>query len=308
MSIENVAMIGTGAVGGVYAMYLNNKYGSKFFVVADGIRKERIEKNGIKVNGSVYYPQVVSTGDVNIKMDLILFAVKNYDLDQAIKDVKHLVKDETIMLPLLNGITASDQIREAYPKAKTLLGLSMGIDAIRSEDGIVNTDNGVVQLGYEDNTVIAPEVKEVHEYLTNAGIDSKVFLDMKRMLWRKWMLNVGVNQASAVTGAKFKYFGKIDELLTLFRKAMLEVLELAKAANVNLTIDDVNDIEKVIINFTPEGKTSMLQDVDALRRTEIDYFAGTVIEYGKKFNIPTPVNEVIYLTIKAKEQIYLGNR
>lgn len=308
MSINSVAMIGTGAVGGVYAMYLNNTYGKNFYIVAGDTRKERIEQNGIKVNGKVFKPQIIAPDDIDIKVDLIIFAVKNYDLDQAIKDIKNLVKDGTILLPLLNGITASDRIREAYPNARTLLGLSMGIDALRTQDGIVNTDNGIVQFGYEDNTIVTNEVKQVHEYLTNAGINSKIFPDMKRMLWRKWMLNVGVNQASAITGAKFKYFSKYNELLTLFRKAMLEVLELAKAANVNLTMEDITDIEKIVVNFTPEGKTSMLQDVDALRRTEIDYFAGTVIEYGKKLNIQTPVNEVLYMAIKAKEQIYLGNR
>jgi 2-dehydropantoate 2-reductase len=308
MSINHVAMIGTGAVGGVYASYLLNTYKSDFYVVANDTRKERIEKKGIKVNAKVFYPQVISSNDTNIKMDLIIVAVKNYDLEQALKDIKNIVKDGTIMLPLLNGVTASDRIREAYPNSRTLLGLSMGIDALRTEEGIVNTDNGMIQFGYEDNTVVMNEVNDVYEYLTKAGLNAKIFPDMKRMIWKKWMLNVGVNQASAITGAKFKYFGKNVELFTLFNKAMLEVLELAKADHVKLTMEDVTEIEKIIINFTPEGKTSMLQDVDALRRTEIDYFAGTVVEYGKRLHIQTPVNEMLYMAIKAKEQIYLENR
>ncbi|MFA9375431.1 MAG: ketopantoate reductase family protein [Lachnotalea sp.] len=306
MLINNVAMIGTGAVGGVYARHLYNTYGNSFYIIAEGARKERIEKKGIKVNGTVFNPQVVAPNEMDIKMDLIILAVKNYDLEQALSDITNMVKNQTIMLPLLNGITASERISKAFPKARTLLGLSMGIDAIRNEEGIANTDDGMIQFGYEDNTDMAEEVKEVMEYLTNAGIASKVFPDMKRMLWRKWMLNVGVNQASAITGAKFKYFAQNKELKILFRNAMLEVFELAKVANVNLTMEDITDIEKVIYNFTPEGKTSMLQDADACRRTEIDYFAGTVIEYGKTFNVPTPVNEVLFWAIKSKEKIYMN--
>lgn len=307
MTIENVALIGIGAVGGVYAKYLHATYGERFYVVANGSRKERILEHGIKVNEQVFYPQVISSDMENFKLDLILVAVKNYDLEQAIDDVRNLVGENTILLPLLNGITASDRMRDAFPNAKTLLGLSMGIDAIRTENGIVNTDDGVVQFGYEDNTVLAEEVAEVEQYLSKAGIKAKVFPDMKRMLWRKWMLNVGVNQASAITGAQFKYFGQVEELLELFRNAMLEVLELAKASHVNLTMEDIEQVEEVIVNFTPDGKTSMLQDVEAKRRTEIDYFAGTVIEYGKKLGVPTPVNEVLYMALKAKEKIYLKN-
>lgn len=306
MEIKNTAIIGVGAVGGVYAKYLHNTYGKAFSVVAGKDRKVRIEKNGVKVNGEIYYPNVIDPENISSdKMDLIIFGVKNYDLDQAIRDVKYLVKENTVMLPLLNGVTASDTIKSAYPKARVLLGLSMGIDGIRGSDGIVNTDDGIVQFGYEDNTVIADEVESVERYLKAAGIDARVYKDMKRMLWRKWMLNVGVNQASAITGAKFKYFNKSEELLMLFRNAMLEVLELAKAEGVDLTISDVNDIEEVILNFTPEGKTSMLQDTEAKRKTEIDYFAKTVVEYGKRLKVPTPVNEVLYMAIKAKEQIYL---
>lgn len=306
MTIQEVALIGTGAVGGVYAKYLHAKYGDKFYIVANESRKDRILQNGIKVNDLVFHPQVISSDLANKKMDLIIFAVKNYDLEQAMKDVKCLVTQNTIMLPLLNGITASDRLKAAFPESKTMLGLSMGIDAIRTIDGIINTDDGVIQFGYEDNTVPVQEVVDVEEYLKKAGIKAKVFPDMKRMLWRKWMLNVGVNQASAITDAKFKYFGQTEELLTLFREAMLEVLEIARASHVNLTLEDMEQIEEVIVNFTPDGKTSMLQDVQAKRRTEIDYFAGTVLEYGKKLNIKTPINHVLYLALKAKEKIFLS--
>lgn len=296
-----------GAVGSVYAKYLFDTYGEQFYVIANDARKDKMKIQGVKVNHQTFFPKVISSDCRDIKMDLILFAVKNYDLEQAIIDVENLVNENTILLPLLNGITASERLNHAYPIAKTLLGLSMGIDAIRTDDGVVNTDDGVIQFGYEDNTMIAKEVAEVEAYLTGANIKAKVFKDMKRMLWRKWMLNVGVNQVSAIAGAKFKYFGEIDELLILFKSAMLEVLTIAKASHVNLTMEDVEQIVDVMVHFTPEGKTSMLQDVEAGRRTELDYFAGTVLSYGKNLGIATPVNEVLYLAIKAKEKIYQKN-
>ncbi len=303
--INKAAMIGTGAVGAVYAKYLYEFYGDNFYVIAGNERKQRIEKKGLTVNQTTFYPKMSDITDNEI-FDLIIIGVKNYDLEQAIKDIKNHVDDNTILLPLLNGITASDRLSKAYPNSRVLMGLSMGIDAIRNENGVVYTDDGVVQFGYADNTNPMPEVLAVEKYLSDARIPCKVCTDMKRMLWRKWMLNVGVNQSSAAVGAKFKYFAKNDELFQIFEKAMLEVLALAEAEKVNLTMEDVKDLEQVIINFTPEGKTSMLQDVEAERRTEIDYFAGTVIEYGKKNNIPTPVNDMLYLIIKGKEKVYLG--
>lgn len=304
MKIATAAMIGVGAVGGVYGKLLHETYPGQFMVIAEGKRRERIEMNGISVNNESYFPRV---SDVKKQetVDLIIVGVKNYDLEQALIDVKNHVSENTIFLPLLNGITASERIQKAYPNNRVLLGLSMGIDAIRTEDTIIYTQLGVVQFGYANNTAPEKEVLAIDDFLRSAGIVTKVCEDMMRMLWRKWMLNVGVNQASAITGAKFKYLAQVNELLTIFQGAMLEVLQIAEAASIHLTKQDVDDITSFMLTFQPEGKTSMLQDVEAKRRTEIDYFAGTVLEYGKKYSIATPINEMLYLSLKAKEKVYL---
>lgn len=232
--------------------------------------------------------------------------MKNYDLEQAIEDVSSMASDDTILLPLLNGITASEELKKAFPNNRVLLGLSMGIDAIRTKETIHYTDLGVVQFGYERNDPPAKEIVAIMDYLDDAGVPVKVYPDMKRMQWKKWMLNVGINQATAITMAKFKHLSQNPELLTLFKGAMLEVLALAEAEHVDLTIKDVNAITERMLDFTPEGKTSMFQDVEARRRTEIDFFAGTVLSYGKKHKIKTPVNEMLYYSIKAREQVYLS--
>jgi len=85
---------------------------------------------------------------------------------------------------------------------------------------------------------------------------------------------------------------------------MNEVLKIAKASQIDLREEDIDDFVTLMNSFSPMGRTSMLQDVEAKRRTEVDYFAGTVIEMGKKLNIPTPVNYVLYNIIKSVEQLY----
>ena len=90
--------------------------------------------------------------------------------------------------------------------------------------------------------------------------------------------------------------------------SMDEILQIAKCEKINLTEQDRDDIIEMLINYPPHKKTSMLQDIEALRPTEIDYFAGTVVELGKKHGIPTPVNYTLYLAIKAKERVYLDKK
>lgn len=303
MRIKRAALIGIGAVGAVYGKLLHECYGPDFFILAGGSRRDRLKNNGVALNREIFFPAIVSPEEKQEAADLILIGVKNNQLEQALEDIKNSVGPETIILPLLNGITATDRIKKVYPLNTVFLGLSMGIDAIRTEEGVENTNDGFIQFGETNNTELSEEVKAADRYLRKAGVATDVTPDMVRAVWKKWLLNVAVNQVSALTGATFGELVQIAENKTLCQKAMLEVLSLAEAAGINLTFQDVADQQKVIEKAYPLGKTSMLQDVEAGRITEVEQFSGTVIALGEKFNVPTPVNQVFYQLIKSKEKM-----
>lgn len=304
MNIKNVALIGMGAIGTVYGRLLYNCFGDDFKVIADSSRKEKLQKSGFTLNNETFYPKVISEGESEEHFDLIIFCVKNYQLEDAVEDVKSFVSENTILITFLNGVTARDRIHKAFPNNKTLYGLAMRIDAERVNNGFINTENGEIHFGEADNTIISDEVKAVQECFNRAGIKNIVFPDMIRMIWRKFMLNVGVNQVTAVTKSPYGKVTHLETNLVLFKEAMNEVLEIAKASQIDLREDDINDFVVLMNSFSPVGRTSMLQDVEAKRKTEVDYFAGTVIEMGKNLNIPTPVNFVLYNIIKSIEQLY----
>ncbi len=304
MKIKKVALIGMGAVGTVYGNLLYNKYGSDFTVISDESRKDKLKKNGFTLNGSTFHPNISSNSDNSTEYDLIIFAVKNHQLVGAIEDVRNFVGEKTILITFLNGVTARDIIQEAYPNNKVLYGLSMKIDAVRNEDGVVNTEDGQIHFGEADNTVISKEVQAVKDCFDEAGIQNIVFQDMIRMYWKKFMLNVGFNQVTAVTRAPYGKVTNIETSLILFKEAMNEVMAIAKALNIDLREEDIEEFVALMEHFSPLGKTSMLQDVEAKRKTEVDYFGGTVVELGKKLNIPTPVNHVLYCIIKSMEELY----
>lgn len=303
MKIKTIAIIGMGAVGTVYGNLLYKRYGSNFTVIAGESRKEKLIKKGFTLNGNTFYPNIVSKGGNNIKYDLIIFSVKNYQLDEAIEDVKSFVQKDTILLTILNGVTARSKIYAAYPDNKVLYGLSMKIDAVRTDEGVVNTTDGEIHFGEADNTVISDQVDAVTECFNEAEIKNIVFPDMIRTIWKKFMLNVGVNQITAVTGATYGKVTSIKTNLALFKEAMGEVLTIAKASDIDLREGDIEEFVTLMSHFSPDSKTSMLQDVEAGRKTEVDYFAGEVIEMGKRLDIPTPVNHVLYCLIKSLEEL-----
>lgn len=304
MKIKSIGLIGMGAVGTVYGRLLYNRFGDDFKVIADLSRKEKLQKSGFTLNKQTFHPQIVSEGDLEETLDLIIFCVKNYQLDKALDDVKSFVGQNTVLITLLNGVTARDIISKAFPGNKALYGLAMRIDAEKTDEGFINTEDGEIHFGEADNRVISPEVKAVEACFNEAGIKNIVFPDMIRMTWKKFMLNVGVNQVTAVTRSPYGKVTHLKSNLALFKDAMNEVLQIARAQNIDLREEDIDDFVTLMNNFSPMGRTSMLQDVEAKRKTEVDYFAGTVIEIGKRLNIPTPVNYVLYNIIKSLEELY----
>ena len=125
---------------------------------------------------------------------------------------------------------------------------------------------------------------------------------MIRMLWWKFMVNVGMNQASAVMGAPYGVFQSSSEAHSLMVDLMREVIDLAHKAGIDLREQDLDDWNSVLETLSPEGKTSMLQDVEAGRKTEVEVFAGNVVELGEKYGLPTPVNRTFLRIIQVLER------
>lgn len=304
MEIKKAALVGFGAIGCIYAKNLIKSIGDDFVVIAGGNRAERIRSKGVIVNGEEVKPRVVEPENTDYKADLIIFTVKNYHLAQALNDVKNIVTENTVFLTVLNGVTARDEIKEAYPNNTVLYGIGMGIDAVRNDEGIKCKCEGTIQFGDADNTVMSPEVKAVKDLFDKAGIGNEVFPDMIRTIWNKFMINVSTNQLSAITGCGYGSFLTVPELNEAMHQVMTEVITLANKKGINLKEDDAYAYEKKLATFDPAGKTSMLQDVEAKRHTEVDYFAGTVIKFGKEAGVPTPWNDRMYLLIKTIGSLY----
>lgn len=307
MKITNAAIIGAGAVGTALGSVLYSNIGNRFSYIALGKREEKIRKNGLLVNSKRIYPEV--TSDIHKrKLDLVIMCVKNYDLESAILDLKKVIDHNTLILPLLNGVTAVDRIAEAFPQNQVLYGIIMRTDANRTEVNVTYSTLGEIQYGTKKKKENKEILNAVKNFFDEAGVNAKAYDDIIYMQWRKWLVNVGSNQVSVLTGAKFKYFGQFDEIIYLMRDAMQEIVEISKKLNIGLTEKDREEIEQILINYPPEKRTSMLQDLEARRRTEIDYFAGTVVKLGREVGVPTPVNQTLYYAIKARERVYLAEK
>jgi len=254
------------------------------------------------VNNKHYLIPVLVAEDHTHPADLIIVALKQPNLERALRDLNNLVGDNTIFLSVMNGLDSEPVIGSVFGGEKVLLATAVGIDAQRRGNVINYSKGGTIYFGEADNTTLTERVKAIQAFFDRTGIAYKTPVDMLHVMWWKFMINVGINQASAVLSAPYGIFQTSLHAQQIMEAAMREVISVAAPEGINLTEEDIQKWYTFMNSLDPAGKTSMLQDIEAGRVTEVDIFGGKVVELGKKHNIPTPYNDLLYNAIKVLEQ------
>jgi 2-dehydropantoate 2-reductase len=300
--IKRVVILGAGAMGGFFATRFLDAPGFSTAVVAQGQRRDRLRRDGLVVNGKKYAVPVVDPAEETHPADLIIVALKHHQLIDAVHDLKNLVGSQTIIISVMNGLDSEEYIGSIYGMEKVLYAVSVGIDSVRRDNRITFTKPGKHYFGEAVDTRPSQPVLLVQDAFDRAGISHETPSDMIRMLWWKFMINVGINQASAVMHAPYGVFQSSPEAQGLMEALMREVTVLAKVSRVNLGEQDIDDWYGFLNTLAPHGKTSMLQDIEAGRKTEVEAFGGKVVELGKEHGVPTPVNRTVTSIIRILER------
>jgi 2-dehydropantoate 2-reductase len=301
-AVRHVAILGAGAIGASFAARFFDAPGFSTVLVARDERAERLSRDGLVVNGQAYHIPVIHPTATNPTADLVLVAVKHHHLPEAVHDLEQVVGEQTTILSVMNGLDSEEILGAVYGMDKVLFGVSVGIDALRQGNQVTYTTPGKHYFGEATNVPASERVLRVQAAFERAGILYETPPDMLQVMWWKFMVNVSMNPPSAVLRAPYGVFQSSAEAQALMESLMREVVALAQAEGVNLTEQDIADWYPVLQTLSPEGKTSMLQDIEAGRKTEIEMFAGKVIELGHKHGIPTPANEVMLRMIHVLEQ------
>ena len=284
----DMLLCGLGAVGAMFAERLA-PLGLR--VVADPGRVARYRADGVMVNARRLDVAYVTPAD-GAPVELILIAVKRAQLDAAIAELRPFVGPRTLILSLLNGVDSEAVIGAALGHDRVLPAFVVETDAVRDADGVRYTRLGTIVFGEPRASAPTPRVEAVRAVFDAAGIPCRVAPDMPRELWWKFMLNVGVNQLSALLRVGYGAFAD-PGLQDLVRAACAEVVAVARAEGVGLGSADIEAIFPILARLAPGQRTSMLQDVEAGRVTENAMLGGMVVELGRRHGIPTPVNAML---------------
>ncbi len=297
MEIKNVLICGLGAVGMTFACKLQ-KYNPKCLkVLVDKERYERFKAMPPTMNGDEKFFDYILPDEQGYVADLVLIATKMDGLESALMNLRNFVGEDTIILPLINGVSAEERIAQVYGWERTFYGYFIGHSAMRVGHDVQQDGVGRIVFGtkmHEKDCVVA-------RFFEQAGIDFENPQDIIYAKWLKFGLNVVSNQASCILKMTFGDMQKSPEFLVFARNILKEVVELAKCEGVVGWENLSDDVIKALFTMVENGRTSMWQDIDAGKKTELDIFAGTVLKLGAKHGVPTPYNQVFYEMIRVLE-------
>lgn len=291
--IQQVALIGLGAIGTLYAAQIIARDPDGLRIIVDTQRRDRYQADPPSLNGHPLELTYVLPEHPGRPADLIIIAVKAVTLLDTLPAITPFMAAHTQILPLLNGITAQDVLADAFGWPHVLHGLVQCESSMRSGHAVIQRGGDKIVFGEARNAPPAPRVRAVAAWLERLGIRHEVPADMRAAQWRKFILNVGINQAQAVLRAPCRELQQNPTSMRLARTLMDEAAAIAVALGIPGAADLPAWAEAIIRAAEPENKTSMLQDVEAGRPPEVDLLAGTVCRLGHAHHIPTPANQMV---------------
>lgn len=300
--LKNVLFLGLGAVGAsIASQFVDADY--PISVLCDITRKERYKQNGFIINNKRYDFSYYTPDEYHLPVDLIIIAVKYNNLRDAIKQLKGLVGEKTIIMSLLNGIDSEEIIAEYLKNNNIVPSFIYKIDATKTNNVVTHFSKGIIVFGEKTGNISA-NINLIKEIFDRAVINYEVSGHIVKRMWWKYMANIGLNQTTAVLRAPYEVIQKLSYAQELARLSMEEVVLISKVMEINLSEKDIDGVIEMSRQLHPDGKSSMLQDVEAKRKTEVEMFSGKLCQLGEKYHIPTPINRMFYNLIKSIENMY----
>lgn len=300
--INTVSLIGLGAIGSYLAKGIQTAIGNDHLsVIASGSRKERLEKEGVVINGTPFSFHIVDPSEETTPKDLVIIITKYNQLREAAQDIKKHVGPDTILMCPLNGVESEDILAEYYPRENILYSL-VRLASLRQGNKITYSESpAYIEFGEKTNEIISPRVQAVADLFEKGGIGYKIQPDMIKAIWTKFMCNCSENQSSAVLGIPFGAWHDNVHANFIREAIMREVIALAQAKGIDLSEDALPIQQKLLMHVSPTARTSTLQDIENGRKTEVEMFSGAIIRMGRELGVPTPINEIFYHAIKTLE-------
>lgn len=291
----HIVILGAGAIGSVYGGLLSTAH--DVTLLTRQAHMERINRDGLAMTGAatgLFKVRAATTLDALPPDTFVILTTKVYDSEAAVRGIAHLVRPDTIILCVQNGLYSEDVV-------KSVVGDQCLVLRAITHFGAVFQDAGVVELKVQGYTAIeqSPKSSAIADAFSECGLDGRVTDRIKDEMWRKVITNCIINPVNAIMRTEVGAIAD-ERLIPIKRLIARECLRVAERDGVTFEDDIVATIDRQY--GTSRNLSSMQQDLLKGRRTEIDFLNGAVARLGATYGIGCPGNQALAVIIQEMEK------
>ncbi|MFQ5356304.1 MAG: ketopantoate reductase family protein [Mariprofundaceae bacterium] len=298
-----IGFAGAGAIACHYGSLLQLA-GNKILYLARGPHLRAMQKDGLlHVSGGGSRKLSVQADDqpsILEEAEIIILSCKLNDLESLLSEVCSIIRQDTLVLTLQNGVEAPNIVSDILPGHAIAAGSAFIGARIDPPGTIIHSAAGGIRLGLWRPGSGGEKISVLVQALSDAGIPAREEKDVKRMLWRKLLWNCGFNAITAITRLYARDIAANKETLAIVRDAMREVVSVANRIDIAIGEEEIRKHIRTTLEMGPV-KTSMWQDIEHGKLTEVDFINGLVVREAKAHRLDAPVNRMLTTLVHAVE-------
>lgn len=295
----NIAVIGAGAIGSLFGGLLSKN--NNVALVGRKDHVDTINKKGLEIQGKTKIKIKIQAfeqlNDISFTPDLLIISVKSYDTEKAIKQAKSIIKNNTVIMSIQNGLDNADKISKFVEPEKILICITTHGTFFSKPGLIIHTGIGNTTIGgYEEKNI--KKIQKFVKIFNNSGIKTTFNTNIIQNMWIKAIVNSSINPLTTFFQCKNGYLLENPILTNLVEQICLESTNIARTNGLCIDTTDTLNKTKEVISDTTDNYSSMLQSFQKGKKTEINSINGKLVEIGKKLGCNTFLNEVLIHSIK----------
>ena len=297
-----IAVIGAGGIGAIYGAALA-KSGVEVTFVARGAHLRAIQQDGLRIEGdrgeTLIRPAQATDDPATIgAVDYVLLCVKLWDVESAGEQIRPIVGPETAVVPVQNGIDAADRLIPILGRERVMGGSAFVTGSIVAP-GVVRQTGTYFRITFgELGGGLSRRGERLRDLCVAAGMEVVLSEDVRVPLWEKYIALVPISGVNAATRLPLGVYRTDPDTWALVEASLRETVAVGRAEGINLPPDAAELALAAIRSMPDHHMTSMCNDLLRGNRLELPWFAGKVVEMGRRHGIPTPVNFFLYAALK----------
>lgn len=296
-----IAVFGSGGVGGYFGGRLAAA-GVDVTFIARGAHLEALRTRGLRVispKGDFHLPQVSAAerpADIG-PVDVVCFAVKMYDADQAAATLSPLVGPDTVVIPFQNGVESVEILSRHLPAANVAGGVAY-VTAVIIEPGVIRHTSMDELIFGEVNGGRSARLERLLDACRRANFQARLSEHIMTDIWSKFVRLTVFSGMTSVTRSTVGVVRSDPDLQAMAEAAWQEGMEVAAACGVALPSSTLDEIRAMWSSIAPQAKSSMLEDLERGRQLELPWLSGAIVRLGEAHGVPTPVHRFIATVLK----------